>query len=249
LEHELEFRKDFEVALHAGTAAAVLIGGRADLAGAAWLHDRRAAVVLGLALTPPALAGLALEERIEGWGTPGRIAGGLVVGSLGLAVADRLGRTDRDAADARPLDGLLLGLAQAAALAPGVSRNGATLAVGRARGFTREAADELSRDCGLGVILGAVALRGLRGGVRRAARRPLNPRAGTDDGSAGARLVDSPGGRPIIVGGVAAFCSTVVARRVLGRRSRAVSLVGCAAYRTALAGAVWGRVRRVRRVA
>jgi undecaprenyl-diphosphatase len=226
-ELELALRKDFEVALHAGTAAALLFGGRGALPGAAALHDRRAALVLALALGPPALAGLALEARIERLGTPGRIAGGLLAGALGMALADALGASGRTARDARPADGLLLGLAQAAALVPGVSRNGATLAVCRARGFRREAADELSRECGLLVIVGAAALRGLH------------------------RRAPGGSGRPAITpqlaaGALAAFVSTLAAGRALERRARPVGLLACAAYRTALAGVVLARLARRR---
>ncbi|HEX3873421.1 MAG TPA: undecaprenyl-diphosphate phosphatase [Solirubrobacteraceae bacterium] len=222
-ELDVEFRKDFEVALHAGTAAALLIGRRRELAGAAWLRDRRAGLVLALALGPPALAGLAFESRIERLGTPGRIAGGLVAGSLALGLADVCGATDRRTADARPLDGLLLGLAQSAALVPGISRNGATLSVGRARGFGRDAADELSGDCGLAVIAGAVVLRAVR------PRRP-------------------PAGRSrIVAGAAAAFVSTFGSRRLLERRDRPVSLVACAAYRIGLAGVVGLRLGQIRR--
>jgi undecaprenyl-diphosphatase len=216
----LASRKDFEVALHAGTAAALLLGGRGDLARTRWTHERRAALVLALALGPPALAGLTLESTIERLGTPPRIAGGLLAGALALALADRLGAESRTAADARPVDGLLLGLAQAAALVPGISRNGATLTVARARGFGRAAADELSRDCGLPVILGAVAVRGLRAQLGR---------RGDDAAARPAQLA---------AGAAGAFLSTLAARAVLDRRARPVSLVTCAAYRATLAGVV-----------
>ena len=186
--------------------------------------------MLGLALGPPALAGLALESVIERLGTPRRIAGGLLVGSLALALADRLGSAQRRVGDARALDGLLLGLAQAAALVPGISRNGATLAVCRARGFGRPAAESLSRECGLPVMVGASALR--------AARLRARWRSGLPDAS--------PGPSRLAAGAAAAFCSTLIARRVLERRARPVSLVGAAAYRTALAVVVLARLRRHR---
>jgi undecaprenyl-diphosphatase len=261
----LDVRKDFEVALHAGTAAALLLGARAELARTPWLHERRAAVVLALALGPPALVGLSLESTIERLGEPRRIAGGLLAGSLALALADRLGSEARPAADAGPLDGLLLGLAQAVALVPGISRNGATLAAARARGFGRGAADELSRDCGLPVILGAVALRGLRARLGRRgshstgghADRPSVDRAATGRSptaptGADAPRVDRPAGGPerrgqLVAGTVGAFASTLVARGVLDRRSRPVSLVACACYRAALAGVVLARLGRRRR--
>src|SRR3989442_1603927 len=59
-------------------------------------------------------------------------------------------------------DALALGLAQAASLMPGVSRNGATLAAARWRGFDREDANALSRHVALPVIVGATALKGVR---------------------------------------------------------------------------------------
>lgn len=220
----LECRKDFEVALHAGTAAALLIGARSGLGRAVWSGDRRAASVLGLALGPPALAGLALESGIERLGTPRRIAGGLLVGSLALALGDRLGSSQRPASDARLLDGLALGLAQAAALVPGISRNGATLAVCRARGFGRPAAEALSRDCGLPVILGASALRAAR-------LWPGHPRH---------RETESR----LAAGAVAAFVSTVLARGILERRERPVSLLRTALYRAGVAGVVLVRLAR-----
>ncbi len=79
------------------------------------------------------------------------------------------GRAGVDAQeDASARDGLALGLAQAAALIPGVSRNGATLTAARARGFRRGAAQALSWHAGLPVILGASVLKGAR--MRRARR-------------------------------------------------------------------------------
>ena len=74
------------------------------------------------------------------------------------------------------MDGLVVGLAQAAALMPGVSRNGATLTAARARGFDRRAAQELSWTAAFPVILGASALKGgqsRRPGLGRQARAAI----------------------------------------------------------------------------
>ena len=93
--------------------------------------------LLALATAPPALAGLLLEGPIERrLSAPGAMAAGLVAGSVALVAADRRPQA-RAAGDARPADALWLGLAQAAALAPGVSRSGAVRAAARARGFAR----------------------------------------------------------------------------------------------------------------
>jgi len=106
----------------------------------------------------PAAVGFALEQT-----RPRRpVLPGLLVGALLLLVAERADGT-RSRWDAGPADGVWLGIGQAAALWPGVSRNGATLAVARLRGFAPEEANPLSREVGVPVTLGAVALR--RGGV------------------------------------------------------------------------------------
>src|SRR3954452_20306437 len=136
---EPELRKAFEVALHAGTAAALLIALRDEVGDAARGFDSRRAVLVGGSFLPPAVVGYALERPIERrLGTPGTIAVGLLLGSAAMALADARGPHGRTREQAGWRDALALGAAQAAALVPGVSRNGATLAAARARGFDRE---------------------------------------------------------------------------------------------------------------
>ena len=110
--------------------------------------DAQRLLVIALSLAPPALVGYVLERPIaERLGAPRSIAAGLALGAVAMALADRRCDADagarrhghREARDARATDGLALGLAQAAALIPGVSRNGATLSAARARGFSRAA--------------------------------------------------------------------------------------------------------------
>jgi undecaprenyl-diphosphatase len=149
-------RKALEVALHAGTAAALLTVSRETRA-------RPRPALLAAAVLPPALAGLLLQERIEArLGTPGTLAAGLLAGAAALLAADRAPAT-RDAAGAGWRDGLWLGLAQCAALWPGVSRSGATLAVARARGFGCADASRLSWEVGLPVLVGATLRKRPRG--------------------------------------------------------------------------------------
>ena len=83
-----------------------------------------------------------------------------------MVVADRT-PARRGADDAGPADGAWLGLAQAAALIPGVSRSGATRAAARARGFGRAEAAALSREVALPVLAGAAVLKGFRLARRR----------------------------------------------------------------------------------
>ncbi|UGS33758.1 undecaprenyl-diphosphate phosphatase [Capillimicrobium parvum] len=219
---EPELRKAFEVALHAGTAAALLVALRGEVGAAARGFDRRRATLVALSFLPPAVAGYTLERPIERrLGTPATIAGGLVVGSIAMALADRFGATGRARADADWRDGLALGLAQACALVPGVSRNGATLAAARARGFDREDANALSRHVALPIIVGATGLKGVR-----LARRG----------------VPGPVRRAFAAGTAASFASTLGSTWLIRQVERDRSLAPYAAYRVALAALVIRRL-------
>jgi undecaprenyl-diphosphatase len=217
-------RKAFEVALHAGAGLALALAMRGELIESARALDRRHAAVVALSLAPPVLAGYALEGPIERrLGGPRSIVLGLLGGAAALALGDRRPRERREH-EATPADGLALGLAQAAALMPGVSRNGATLAVARARRFAREDAQTLSWHAALPVILGAVTLKAwrlTRGGVARESWPAL------------------------AVGGGAAFVSTVAAANLLraGRRGGR-ALWPYAAYRCTIAAIALRRWRR-----
>ena len=221
-----ELRKSFEVALHAGTAAALLIAPRREAATWARAPDRPRGGFLAASLAPPALAGLICERPIERrLGTPASVAAGLAAGSVALAAADLLGGRARGRADASLADGMWLGLAQAAALIPGISRNGAALTAARCRGFARPDAHALSAQTALPVILGASALKGVR-----LLRRGLPPAAQ----------------RGFAAGMAASALSTLAATRVLRALPRDRSLLGFAAYRIALAALVLGRVSGAR---
>jgi undecaprenyl-diphosphatase len=218
-----EARKSFEVAVHAGGAAALLIGQRRLIASELREFDLRRATVVVLSFVPPALAGYLFEREIERrLGGPRATAAGLIAGSVAMVVADRTPQ-ERGRGDAGAFDGLALGLGQAAALAPGVSRNGATLAAARWRRFTRPHANLLSRTVALPVIVGAAVLKGVR--LRR-------------------RGVD-PGRRGALATGVAAsFASTLASQRVIALVERDRALWPYAAYRCALAAAVVWRMGR-----
>jgi undecaprenyl-diphosphatase len=178
-------RKEVEVALHAGGAVGLVAGLRKELM--ALPLD-----VAVLSMIPTvALAFLAehwIEERLGG---PRSLAGGLVAGSVALVLADRR-PGERLEEDAGPRDGVLLGLAQACALVPGVSRAGATLAAARALGFARPDAVRLSRGIGVPVIVGAAGLKGLRLLQRRPSRAELGTLALGAVAAAGATLASMP---------------------------------------------------------
>jgi undecaprenyl-diphosphatase len=224
-----ELRKAFEVALHAGTAAALLVALRREVAQALLGPGRHRARTAGLtagSFLPPALAGLAFERPIEQrLGTIATLPVGLLGGAGALAWSDARaeragGRRRRE--DAGIADALWLGLAQACALVPGASRNGMTLAAARLRGFRRPDASVLSRHTALPVIVGATALKGVRL-ARRGLPAPVRP--------------------AFAAGTAAAFASTLAATRVLPLDADR-PLWPFAAYRAGLAGALVLRLLR-----
>jgi undecaprenyl-diphosphatase len=221
-----ELRKAFEVALHAGTAAALLITLRTEVSDAVHGISLRLAELVVLSFVPPAIVGYTLERPIERHlGTPATIALGLVAGSIAMARADRAPQT-RTSRDAGATDALWLGIAQACALLPGVSRNGATLAAARRRRFTREDANKLSRHVALPVIAGATLLKTVR-----LARRGLPPRSTM----------------PIALGAGASFASTLGSTWLIRQVERDRSLLPYAVYRIALAGVILSRLAHRRR--
>ena len=272
-----QLRKAFEVVLHAGAGLALALDMREELLRSVRELDGRGAAVIALSLASPAACGYALERTIERrLGGPCSIAAGLVAGAVAMVMADlrpgvlvRGARTGgacrgwrslapgaRRREDARPADGLALGIAQTLALIPGVSRNGATLAAARARGFTREDASALSWHAALPVILGASALKGRRlwrGGANGA--RGANAGGETLRASLGAGWANAPrdmrrpglpagAGEALLAGGAGAFVSTLASVRALRRtRAPARPLWPFALYRCVLAGAVAIRFR------
>jgi undecaprenyl-diphosphatase len=145
-------RKAFEVALHAGSAPALALALRGRLG--------RDPGPLALTLLPPAVVGLVLEGPIERrLGGARSVAVAQVMGGVALFLADRA--TERRG-EPNAVDHLAVGLAQAAALVPGVSRSGAALTVARLRGLTRDAAAGLALRAALPVTVGAGVLKGAR---------------------------------------------------------------------------------------
>jgi undecaprenyl-diphosphatase len=164
----------FDVFLHLGTLVALLVYFARDWVRyiGAWFSsvrerrigpdpDRRIAWFLVAATIPAALIGFGLEGFIEdtfhGDNDAARlaIAGFLVVGAVALWLADLLGRRDRDLEGLTLPTALTIGLSQALALLPGISRSGATLTAGLALGLNREAAARFSFLLATPITLGA----------------------------------------------------------------------------------------------
>jgi len=148
----------FTVVLHLGTLAALLLYFARDwirllAAGVASLRERRIgddpsrrlAWVLLVATVPAGLIGVFLGDAVEAnLRRPAIVAAALVVGAGVLWYADRVGRRDRGLDGVGFGGGLAIGVAQAVALVPGISRSGITIAAGRLLGLEREAAARFS---------------------------------------------------------------------------------------------------------
>ncbi len=159
----------FTAVVQIGTELAVLIYFRKDIVRIAsmWLRslvkpelrghlDARMGWFIIVGSVPIVVLGILLKDVIESdfrnlW----VIAVLLIVMGVVLGVADRLGRTDKEIKQITLRDAILMGGAQALALVPGVSRSGATLSMGRALGYNREAATRYAFLLAIPAVVGA----------------------------------------------------------------------------------------------
>jgi undecaprenyl-diphosphatase len=170
----------FDVALHLGTLLALLVFFASDWvklirAGVASIverkigsdPDRRLAWLLVIGCIPGAIAGALFESTIEElFHAPNApiqpaamIAMGVIIALLGalLLMAERLARHERDMSGLSLRDAIWIGLAQALAIFPGVSRSGSTITAGLAVGLKRETAARFSFLLSAPIIAGAGA--------------------------------------------------------------------------------------------
>jgi undecaprenyl-diphosphatase len=225
-----------DVALHVGTLVAVLVYFRDE-----WVKlivaaleivrtqrvqtvEQRRVVFLIIATIPGGLAGLFLNDYAEStFRSPALIGSALAL--MGVV----LWLVDRTRPDTRPLDtigwsdAILIGIAQAAALLPGVSRSGATITAGRALAFDRAGAATFSFLMSMPIIAAAAVFK-----VPHLLR------------SGGASL-------PLLVGVLASAVSGWLAIAIVMRYVRSHSYGIFAAYRVVLGAAVlalfWMRTR------
>jgi undecaprenyl-diphosphatase len=155
----------FDILLHLGTLAALLLYFRQDWLNMAhsFIHptrynrpDRRLLFFLFIAVIPGGLAGVLLEKKAETiFRQPARIA--ILMGGLGLLLilAEKVARHRRPLDTIRLRDAFLIGLSQALAIMPGVSRSGITMTMALFLGFTRPASARFSFLLATPIIAGA----------------------------------------------------------------------------------------------
>ena len=152
----------FDVVLHLGTLLALLVYyWREWLDMGLSLADgrplpRRLLLLLIVASVPGAVIGVLLEKQAETiFRSPVFIACTLAVMGIGLWAADWIGSKKRKIEDIGLLDAVLIGLSQALAIIPGVSRSGATITTARILGIDRADAANFSFLMATPIIAGA----------------------------------------------------------------------------------------------
>lgn len=157
----------FDVMLHLGTLAGLLLYFRTDFlemgkafwprsAGEHVQFSRKIALYICLATIPAVAVGLVFGSEAETiWRSPLLVASTLSIFGLLLLIADIKGRHSRDFFTITLTDILFIGMAQAVAIVPGVSRSGITITVALFLGLQRTAAARFSFLLSAPIILGA----------------------------------------------------------------------------------------------
>src|ERR687894_1381430 len=169
---QARFGLSFDVALHLGTLVAVVTFFWRDLArmALAFLRsfrrrdfsdpDQKLAYLVLASTIPAALIGYLLEDLFEtAVRSPWVVVFNLVFVGVLFIVGEAVGRKSRQASKLTLLEAFGIGLAQAAALVPGVSRSGATITLGLFLGLRREEAARFSFLMSVPVIAGAGSLQ------------------------------------------------------------------------------------------
>ena len=148
----------FDIALHFGTLAAVVIYFWRDWLqiiaqafGSNYAPDRELARnrsllwLLAAATVPVGIAGLLFEKKAESaWRTPWVIGSMLIGVGVLMWVAETIARYVRHIGDVSAMDAMTIGAAQALAVVPGTSRSGITITAGLFRDFDRHSAARFS---------------------------------------------------------------------------------------------------------
>ena len=221
----------FAAVIHLGTLAAVLVALRHDVMrltrvtlrtiATGGRHrgdsaDERLILAILIGTIPAVLAGVAAGDLLESAvRTPLVVAGAVTAGALLLWFAERVGSRERPLQSVGVIDGLMVGLAQALALIPGISRSGATISGGLLLGFRRESAARFGFLLGIPAIAGAGTIE---------LRRLLDS---SEDLAASAPL--------LLIGVVSAFISGLFAIKLLFRILDGGSTRIFVAYRFAFA--------------
>jgi undecaprenyl-diphosphatase len=154
----------FDVIVHGGTALSTIIVFRKDIIDIArglfkfaWNVETRFVMLIIVSMIPAAVVGLVFEDQIEQLFSGQILLVGtmLIITSLLLYLADNAKKTHKAV---KPTDAFVIGIAQAVAILPGISRSGATIATSVLMGISRERAARFSFLMVLPLIIGKMIL-------------------------------------------------------------------------------------------
>ena len=170
-----DLNKTFDVALHLGTFVAVVIYFWREIGRliGAWVRsisrrslaepEGKLAWLLIVSTIPAAIVGVLFEDFITNHlGKPWMIGVAMIVFAGFMYLIDHIAKLDRDLEALSWFDAVLIGVAQALALLPGVSRSGITMMTGLLLRLDRESAARYSFLMSIPVIGGAAAFKGLQ---------------------------------------------------------------------------------------
>jgi undecaprenyl-diphosphatase len=214
------------VALHIGTFFSIVVVYRRDLS-TLWQRPRLIAFIV-LATIPAAVVGLAFKKHFEAaFALPIVVACGWIVTAAMLWCGQRFSRNLRTLDEINAQDAIVVGLFQALALVPGISRSGSTIAGGLASGMKRDAAAAFSFLIALPAI----------GGAGLVESRPLwMPYVLPSASSQPAAPLDWSHAGPMLLGAVVSFVVGIVVLRWLLRIIVQYGLNWFACYCLAAAG-------------
>ena len=223
LAHELfgttESTLIFDVALHIGTLMALIIFFWKDLLGLvknsfAKNSEGRLARIILVATIPAAIIGYLFSDWIDvNLRKPETVVVTMIIMAVLMLLTEKYSSKKRKISSVSMTDGINVGLAQALALIPGVSRSGATITAGMARGLTRADAARLSFLMAMPITFGAI----------------VGSLLGAESGELGGQK------GVFLVGIVASLISGFIAIRFLLKFLSSNSLAVFAYYRIALA--------------
>lgn len=151
----------YDIALHGGTLFSLLLYFRDQ-----WIkiitRDRGLLLAITAGTIPAGIAGILMKDIVSGTlRRPAVIAASLFLFGIIMLAAERK-KSDRGFSSIGLRDAVLIGLAQATALIPGVSRSGITISAGLFSGIEREASARFSFLLSMPVIAGATLLEGIQ---------------------------------------------------------------------------------------
>lgn len=146
------------VSLHFGTLLSILVVYRSELSGI--VKNKHLMGLIVLATIPVGMAGIFLHDRVDSlFNTPLPAGGALIVTAVLLVAGRQLQRQQQQTRQLSVSTAGIVGLFQAIAIVPGISRSGSTIAAGLACGLNREQAARFSFLIAVPAVAGAAFVK------------------------------------------------------------------------------------------